>query len=58
MSVFISKFVLFIQYVVTINVVNYPELFRQTQFAHCRVTVTINFINNFPLNIILNTIVF
>ena len=38
MSVFINKFVLFIQYVVTINVVNYPELFRQTQFIHCRVT--------------------
>ena len=44
-----------IQYVVIINVINYPELFCQTQFTHCRISVTINSINK--LNTI-NTIVF
>ena len=58
MSAFINKFSLFIQYVVIINVINYPQLFCQTQFTHCRISVTINFINNFALNIVLNTIVF
>ena len=47
---------MFIQYVVIINVFNCPELFRQRQFTHCR--ISINFINIFPLNIALNIIVF
>ena len=58
MSAFMNKFLLFIQHVVIINMVNYPELFRQTQFSHCQISITINFINNFPMNIILNTIIF
>ena len=47
-----------IQYVVIINVINYPELFCQTQFTNCRISITMNFINNFPLIIVLNTIAF
>lgn len=58
MSAFISKFWLFIQFVVIINVINYPELFRQTQFTHCWINITINFINNFPLNVALNVFKF
>ena len=48
---------LFTQYAVIINVVNYPELFHQTQFTPCRISTTISFIDNFPLNIVLNNTV-
>ena len=52
------KFCLFIQNVDIINMVNYPELQRQTQFAHCYITITVNIISKFPLNIVLNIIAF
>ena len=58
MSAFMNKFWVFIQYAVISNVINYPELFCQTQFTHCGISVTVNFMNNFPFNIVLNTIVF
>ena len=34
MFAFINKFLLLIQNVDIINMVNYPELFRETQFTH------------------------
>ena len=47
-----------IEYVVIIEVVNYSKVFRQTQFTHCQISIAINFINTFPLNIVLKVIVF
>ena len=52
----IYKFWLFIQYVVIINAVNYPERFCQTQFTHGRITITINFANSSLFNIVLNIV--
>ena len=34
-ELFINKFSIFIQYVVIINMVSSPELFCETQLAHC-----------------------
>ena len=53
-----NKFLLFIQNFVIVNVINYLVLFCQIQFTHCWINVIINLFNNFPLNVVLNIIVF